>query len=53
MTSEAKQRIQEDFEASQDYSELAKQSSKSTLAALIKGFNPDVEDLEVDVEFYS
>ena len=51
--SEAKQRIQEDFEASQDYSELAKQSSKSTLAALIKGFNPDVEDLEVDVEFYS
>lgn len=50
---EAKQRIQEDFKASIDYTEYAKNSTQYMLAALIKGFNPDVEDLEVDVEFYS
>ena len=50
--SEAKQNIQEDFEANEQYSKLAEASAKSMLAALIRGINPDVEDLEVEVEFY-
>ena len=50
--SEAKQRIQEDFEANEQYSKLAESSTKSMLAALIKGINPEVKDLQVDVEFY-
>ena len=35
-----------------DYSKLAEASATSMLAALIRGINPDVEDLEVEVEFY-
>ena len=50
--SEAKQRIQEDFEANEQYSKLAESSTQSMLAALIKGINPDVKDLQVEVEFY-
>ena len=50
--SEAKQNIQEDFEANEQYSKLAEASATSMLAALIRGINPDVEDLEVEVEFY-
>lgn len=50
--SEAKQRIQEDFEANEQYSKLAESSTKSMLTALIKGINPEVKDLQVDVEFY-
>lgn len=49
---EAKQRIQEDFEANEQYSKLAESSTQSILAALIKGINPDVQDLKVEVEFY-
>ena len=50
--SEAKQQIQEDFEVNEQYSKLAESSTKSMLAALIKGLNPDVKELQVDVEFY-
>ena len=50
--SEAKQNIQEDFEANEQYSKLAEASTQSMLSALIRGVNPDIEDLEVEVEFY-
>ena len=50
--SEAKQRIQEDFEVNEQYSKLAEASTESMLAALIKGINPEVENLQVEVEFY-
>lgn len=50
--SEAKQQIQEDFEANEQYSKLAKTSTESMLAALIKGVNPEAENLKVEVEFY-
>lgn len=50
--SEAKQRILEDFEANEQYSKLAESSTQSMLAALIKGINPDVKNLQVEVEFY-
>lgn len=50
--SEAKQRIQEDFEANEQYSKLAESSTKSMLSALIKGINPDAKELQVEVEFY-
>ena len=49
---EARQTIQEDFESSEQYSKYAEASSKSMLMALIQGINPDVEDIQVDVEFY-
>ncbi len=50
--SEAKQKIQEDFEANEQYSKLAETSTEATLAALIRGINPDIPDLQVAVEFY-
>ena len=50
--SEAKQKIQEDFEANEQYSKLAETSTESMLAALIRGINPDILDLQVVVEFY-
>ena len=50
--SEAMQRIQEDFEANEQYSKLAEASAEAMIAALIKGINPDIADLEVRVEFY-
>ena len=49
---EAKQKIQEDFESNEQYAKLAESSTKSMLEALIKGVNPDAEDLKVEVEFY-
>lgn len=49
---EAKQKIQEDFEANEQYAKLAESSTKSMLEALIKGVNPDAEELKVEVEFY-
>ena len=50
--SEARQRIQMDFEENEQYAKFAESSTVSMLSALIKGFNPDVEDLVVNVEFY-
>lgn len=50
--SEAMQRIQEDFEANEQYSKLAQASAEAMIKALIKGINPDIADLEVRVEFY-
>ena len=50
--SETKQKIQEDFEANEQYSKLAETSTQSMLAALIRGINPDIPDLQVVVEFY-
>lgn len=50
--SEAKQRIQEDFEANEQYSKLAESSTKSMLSSLIKGINPDAKEIQVEVEFY-
>lgn len=50
--SEAKQNIQEDFEANEQYSKFAEASTKSMLAALLKGINPDIADLQIEVEFY-
>lgn len=49
---EAKQRIQEDFEQNEQYFKFAEDSTTSMLTALIKGFNPEVKDLQVEVEFY-
>ena len=49
---EAKQKIQEDFESNEQYAKLAESSTTSILEALIKGINPDIEDLNVEVEFY-
>lgn len=50
--SEAMQRIQEDFEVNEQYSKLAEASAEAMIVALIKGINPDIENLEVRVEFY-
>ncbi len=52
MLSEAKQRIQEDFEANEQYFKLAEKSTIAMLSALIEGINPEVEGLQVEVEFY-
>ena len=52
LTREAKQKIQEDFEEKQQYSEYAKTAAESMLEALIKGVNPTIENLQVKVEFY-
>ena len=50
--SEAKQRLQEDFEANEQYVKFAESSAQSMLAALLKGINPNAENLQVSVEFY-
>lgn len=50
--SEAKQRIQEDFEANEQYAKFAEASAEDMIAALIRGINLDIADLEVRVEFY-
>lgn len=49
---EARQEIQNDFLKNQDYTTYAKNSAKSMIPALIKGLNPDIPDLQVEVEFY-
>ena len=50
--SEASSLIQEDFEAEEQYFIMAKSSAESMIRALLKGLNPDVPDLQVDVEFF-
>ena len=52
LLNEAKGRIQEDFEANEQYYKFAKQSAESMISALIKSINPDVKDIEVKVEVY-
>lgn len=49
---EAQQRIQEDFLENENYDKIAKASAKSMVSALIKGLNSDIDDLQVNVEFY-
>lgn len=49
---EARQQIQEDFLASENYDKIAKSSAESMIVALIKGLNSDISDLQVNVEFY-
>ena len=50
--SEAQSKMQEDFEANENYSKLAKSLTESMLRTLIQSLNPDIPDLEVDVEFF-
>lgn len=49
---EALYQIQVDFEADVQYTELAEDHARAMLITLIKSFNPDVENLQVEVEFY-
>ena len=48
----AQKQIWVDFEENEQYFKIAKSSAESMLIALIKGVNPDIDDLQVEVEFY-
>ena len=49
---EAKMKIQEDFLANENYSKMAEKTARSMIEALIKGFNPEIDNIRIDVEFY-
>ena len=51
MLDQAKQSIIADFMSNEQYSKNAEAFAKSMLVTLVKGLNPDVENLQVDVEF--
>ena len=49
----AQDKLEANFISNLQYQEWAEESAIRMIKTLIKGFNPDVEDLQVDVEFYS
>ena len=49
---EAMQRMQDDYRANEQYSKMAETSAKSMLSAIIKSLNPDIANLQVDVEYF-
>lgn len=49
---QAKEQILNNLRTNQDYPQRARESAKMILTSLIKGINPDIKDLTVDVEFY-
>lgn len=49
----AQDKLEANFISNVQYRALAEESAIRMIKTMIKGFNPDVEDLEVDVEFYS
>jgi len=49
---EAQAIIQEDVQSNERYFEIAKSSAENIIKQLIKSFNKDVENLDVEVEFF-
>ena len=52
MQKEAVLEIQKDIKDQEQYYKMAESLAKSKLTALIKGLNPEVSDLTVQVEFF-
>lgn len=49
----AQDKLEANFISNIQYQDWAEESAVRMIRTVIKGFNPDVEDLEVDVDFYS
>lgn len=49
---EAQMKLTEDIESNQTFYQNAEESAKTLIESLVRKFNPKVEDLKVDVEFF-